>query len=436
MTVFDAGITDMTERRAAARRAPGRHQARRARPRRRRSPRRGAGARRARLLPSGRARGGRVGRPLPPTTGTSTSSPATAALVYPRLLPHWDGGAVQIAGTVEEGDEVAGFRVIELPGHAPGPDRAVPRVRPAGAGLGLLLHLDPQTGIKGAAARARTRPSTSTPSRPARRSASSPRSTRRSAWAGHAEPVRGDVVAQLEHAADPPTCTVGRAQPPAPPAREARRPPHRRSTRRRGQRADAPRLADPGGSPRVRRDAAPAASTARTPGSGRSSCCSSAWRCRGRSPGSDRAARRSCSARYRMATAGRAPVRPRRAARARDRALPGARRRRDRPRRVRGAAVRLVPGGRGRASRCWSPPPRWPSRCIAPLHRAVLERGAWPLLRLSPPRAGRGFYRHASEAAARRVRAARADRGAGSRRAPADRRARPTPARWPASIRR
>ena len=32
----------------------------------------------------------------------------------------WDGGPVKIAGTVEEGDEVAGFKVIDLPGHAPG----------------------------------------------------------------------------------------------------------------------------------------------------------------------------------------------------------------------------------------------------------------------------------------------------------------------------
>jgi glyoxylase-like metal-dependent hydrolase (beta-lactamase superfamily II)/ketosteroid isomerase-like protein len=32
----------------------------------------------------------------------------------------WDGGPVQIAGTLVEGDEVAGFKVIELPGHAPG----------------------------------------------------------------------------------------------------------------------------------------------------------------------------------------------------------------------------------------------------------------------------------------------------------------------------
>jgi hydroxyacylglutathione hydrolase len=40
--------------------------------------------------------------------------------IYPMLLRRWDGGAVKIAGTVSEGDEVAGFRVIHFPGHAPG----------------------------------------------------------------------------------------------------------------------------------------------------------------------------------------------------------------------------------------------------------------------------------------------------------------------------
>jgi glyoxylase-like metal-dependent hydrolase (beta-lactamase superfamily II)/predicted ester cyclase len=32
----------------------------------------------------------------------------------------WDGGPVKIAGTLREGDEIAGFKVIDLPGHAPG----------------------------------------------------------------------------------------------------------------------------------------------------------------------------------------------------------------------------------------------------------------------------------------------------------------------------
>ncbi|MCB0871283.1 MAG: MBL fold metallo-hydrolase [Solirubrobacterales bacterium] len=40
--------------------------------------------------------------------------------IYPFLLRRWDGGAVKIAGTVEEGETVAGFEVIHFPGHAPG----------------------------------------------------------------------------------------------------------------------------------------------------------------------------------------------------------------------------------------------------------------------------------------------------------------------------
>lgn len=40
--------------------------------------------------------------------------------LYQVLLRMWDGGAVKIAGTVEEGDQVAGFEVIHFPGHAPG----------------------------------------------------------------------------------------------------------------------------------------------------------------------------------------------------------------------------------------------------------------------------------------------------------------------------
>jgi glyoxylase-like metal-dependent hydrolase (beta-lactamase superfamily II)/predicted ester cyclase len=41
-----------------------------------------------------------------------------AHLLLHRLA--WDGGPVQIAGTLAEGDEVAGFRVVEIPGHSPG----------------------------------------------------------------------------------------------------------------------------------------------------------------------------------------------------------------------------------------------------------------------------------------------------------------------------
>src|ERR671914_588260 len=43
-----------------------------------------------------------------------------ARYVYRHLLSFWDGGPVEIADTVEEGDDVSGFRVVHLPGHAPG----------------------------------------------------------------------------------------------------------------------------------------------------------------------------------------------------------------------------------------------------------------------------------------------------------------------------
>jgi glyoxylase-like metal-dependent hydrolase (beta-lactamase superfamily II) len=45
---------------------------------------------------------------------------APARWIYPTLMRRWDGGAVKIDGTVAEGDEVAGFRVVHFPGHAPG----------------------------------------------------------------------------------------------------------------------------------------------------------------------------------------------------------------------------------------------------------------------------------------------------------------------------
>jgi hydroxyacylglutathione hydrolase len=45
---------------------------------------------------------------------------AWVRMLYPTLLKRWDGGAVKIEGTVDEGDRVAGFEVLHFPGHAPG----------------------------------------------------------------------------------------------------------------------------------------------------------------------------------------------------------------------------------------------------------------------------------------------------------------------------
>jgi glyoxylase-like metal-dependent hydrolase (beta-lactamase superfamily II) len=57
---------------------------------------------------------------IPPYMEIAELPAALARRVYPFLLRRWDGGAVKIAGTVAEGDEVAGFRVVHFPGHAPG----------------------------------------------------------------------------------------------------------------------------------------------------------------------------------------------------------------------------------------------------------------------------------------------------------------------------
>lgn len=46
--------------------------------------------------------------------------PAVRALHRVLMKHAWEGGPTPIAGTVREGDEIAGFGVVELPGHAPG----------------------------------------------------------------------------------------------------------------------------------------------------------------------------------------------------------------------------------------------------------------------------------------------------------------------------
>ena len=55
-----------------------------------------------------------------PYMDISTLPFAPVRWIYPLLFRWWDGGPVKIEGTVREGDEVAGFRVIHFPGHAPG----------------------------------------------------------------------------------------------------------------------------------------------------------------------------------------------------------------------------------------------------------------------------------------------------------------------------
>jgi glyoxylase-like metal-dependent hydrolase (beta-lactamase superfamily II)/predicted ester cyclase len=121
--------------------------------------------------------------------------------VLPRLMPMWDGGAVQIAGTVSQGDEVAGFEVVELPGHAPG-QIGLFRERDRLALVSDCFYtLDARTGMKSAPRV--PHPSTNLSSEEAAESIRKLAGMRPSAaWAGHADPVTGDVVSQLHRAAE------------------------------------------------------------------------------------------------------------------------------------------------------------------------------------------------------------------------------------------
>jgi glyoxylase-like metal-dependent hydrolase (beta-lactamase superfamily II)/predicted ester cyclase len=120
--------------------------------------------------------------------------------VYPQLFKLWDGGPVTIAGTLEEGDDVAGFKVVAIPGHAPG-QIALYRERD---GLALssdcFYTLDVQTGLHGPPRVALDAFNLDTEQARAsirKLAAIGPRA----AWPGHAAPLTGDVAAQLERAA-------------------------------------------------------------------------------------------------------------------------------------------------------------------------------------------------------------------------------------------
>jgi glyoxylase-like metal-dependent hydrolase (beta-lactamase superfamily II) len=117
-----------------------------------------------------------------------------------RMIPMWDGGALQVEGIVEEGDEVAGFSVIELPGHAPGLIGLFRERDRLALVSDCFYTLDPQTGIKGPPRVPHSAFNISTEQAAASiRKVAALQPT--VAWAGHAEPVTGDVVEQLHQAA-------------------------------------------------------------------------------------------------------------------------------------------------------------------------------------------------------------------------------------------
>ncbi len=120
---------------------------------------------------------------------------------YPRLLAEWDGGPVKLAGRVSEGDEVAGFEVKHFPGHAPGLIGLWRESDRLALVSDTVYTLDPQSIGRSTPPRL-PHPAFNRDTEQARESirklaALEPRTV----WAGHADPVTGDVRAQLERAA-------------------------------------------------------------------------------------------------------------------------------------------------------------------------------------------------------------------------------------------
>jgi steroid delta-isomerase-like uncharacterized protein len=117
-----------------------------------------------------------------------------------RLLVTWDGGPVEIAGTVDEGDEIAGFTVVNLPGHAPGLIGLFRESDRLALVSDTIYTLGAQSGRREPAHV--PHPAFNQDTEQARESirklaALDPTTV----WAGHADPVTGDVQAQLQHAA-------------------------------------------------------------------------------------------------------------------------------------------------------------------------------------------------------------------------------------------
>jgi glyoxylase-like metal-dependent hydrolase (beta-lactamase superfamily II) len=120
--------------------------------------------------------------------------------VYPKLLEYWNGGPVEIAGTVEEGDDVNGFRVVHLPGHAPGLIALFRESDRLALTTDAFYMVDVDT----------SRPQDPAPAVDAfnQDTAQARESIRKLAaldpavcWPGHLGPLEGDVRAQLERAA-------------------------------------------------------------------------------------------------------------------------------------------------------------------------------------------------------------------------------------------
>jgi hydroxyacylglutathione hydrolase len=145
--------------------------------------------------------------PMVPYYDLSKLEKRSIRMLMKRLLPHWDGGALSVEGTVSEGDEVAGFEVKHFPGHAPGLIGLWRESDRLALVSDTFYTLNPQS-LWGALTAATTAPRV--PHRAYNLDTEQARQSIRklaalepaSVWTGHVDPIVGDCRAQLEHAAD------------------------------------------------------------------------------------------------------------------------------------------------------------------------------------------------------------------------------------------
>jgi hydroxyacylglutathione hydrolase len=126
--------------------------------------------------------------------------PPLVRIAYPWLQRMWDGGPVRVAGTIAEGEDVSGFRVVHLPGHAPG-QVGLFRERDGVALTGdCFLCLNVTTGLKSGPV---------LPHDAFNHDSDEARASVRklaelapsAAWPGHGDALRGDVRRALERLA-------------------------------------------------------------------------------------------------------------------------------------------------------------------------------------------------------------------------------------------
>jgi glyoxylase-like metal-dependent hydrolase (beta-lactamase superfamily II) len=118
----------------------------------------------------------------------------------PRLNQAWDSGPLEIAGTIAEGDEIAGMQVIHVPGHAPG-EIALFRVSDGLLLAGDAIYTQDLETAQPSSARV--------PHAAANWDTDQARASIRkliaydptSVWTGHSTSLTSDIAAQLEAAA-------------------------------------------------------------------------------------------------------------------------------------------------------------------------------------------------------------------------------------------